>query len=40
MRKTNDERRKLGIAARQRISVRFSMDAKTDEWEALYRTIT
>ena len=33
MRKTNDERRKLGLAARERISAHFSMDAKIDEWE-------
>ena len=37
MRKTNDERRKLGMAARERISARFSMNAKADEWEALYK---
>ncbi len=37
MRKTNDERRKVGLAARERISARFSMDAKADEWELLYR---
>jgi glycosyltransferase involved in cell wall biosynthesis len=39
MRKTNDERRKLGLAARARISACFSMDAKIDEWEALYRDV-
>jgi len=37
MRKTNDERRKLGLAARERIAAQFNMDAKADEWEALYR---
>jgi glycosyltransferase involved in cell wall biosynthesis len=39
MRKTSDERRKLGMAARERISARFSMDAKIDEWEALYKKV-
>ncbi len=39
MRKTNDERRKVGLAARERISARFSMDAKADEWEALYKEV-
>jgi glycosyltransferase involved in cell wall biosynthesis len=39
MRKTNDERRKLGLTARARISDCFSMDAKADEWEALYKKV-
>jgi hypothetical protein len=25
--------------ARKRIAARFSIDAKADEWEALYRTV-
>jgi glycosyltransferase involved in cell wall biosynthesis len=37
MRKTDEERRRLGQAARKRIVAHFSMDAKADEWEALYR---
>ena len=37
MRKTNAERRKLGLAARERIQRQFSIDAKADEWELLYR---
>jgi glycosyltransferase involved in cell wall biosynthesis len=36
MRKTNDERRKLGLAARERIAAQFSIDAKANEWELLY----
>ena len=38
MRKTTDERRTLGLEARERIAAQFSIDAKADEWEALYRT--
>jgi glycosyltransferase involved in cell wall biosynthesis len=38
MRRPDEERRRLGMAARERISVHYSMDAKADEWEALYRT--
>ena len=37
MRRTDEERRRLGLAARERIVAHFSMDAKADEWEALYR---
>ena len=37
MRRTDEERRKLGSAARARIAAHFSMDAKADEWELLYR---
>jgi glycosyltransferase involved in cell wall biosynthesis len=37
MRKTDDERRKLGLAARERVVAHFNMDAKTDEWELLYQ---
>ena len=36
MRRTDEERRKLGSAARERIAAHFSIDAKIDEWEALY----
>jgi glycosyltransferase involved in cell wall biosynthesis len=39
MRITNDERRKLGLAARERISACFSMDAKADKWEELYSEV-
>jgi glycosyltransferase involved in cell wall biosynthesis len=39
MRRTDEERRKLGSAARTRIAAHFSMDAKADEWEALYRKV-
>jgi glycosyltransferase involved in cell wall biosynthesis len=37
MRRTDEERHRLGQAARERIAAHFSMDAKADEWEALYR---
>ncbi|MGO9317254.1 MAG: glycosyltransferase [Terracidiphilus sp.] len=37
MQRTESERRKLGLAARERIAAKFSMDAKADEWELLYR---
>jgi glycosyltransferase involved in cell wall biosynthesis len=39
MRKTDEERRRLGLAARERIVAHFSMDAKADEWEALYKAV-
>jgi glycosyltransferase involved in cell wall biosynthesis len=39
MRTTNEERRRLGMAARERISAHFNMDTKIDEWEALYRDV-
>jgi glycosyltransferase involved in cell wall biosynthesis len=39
MRRTDEERRSLGLAARARIAAHYSMDAKADEWEALYRTV-
>ncbi len=39
MRRTTEARRSLGHAARQRIQRQFSMDAKADEWEALYRAL-
>jgi glycosyltransferase involved in cell wall biosynthesis len=37
MRTAPEDRGSLGRAARERIQCRFSMDAKADEWEALYR---
>jgi glycosyltransferase involved in cell wall biosynthesis len=37
MQRSVKERRRLGQAARERIVAHFSMDAKADEWEALYR---
>jgi glycosyltransferase involved in cell wall biosynthesis len=39
MQRSPEDRRTLGLAARARIQANFSMDAKVDEWEALYRTI-
>jgi glycosyltransferase involved in cell wall biosynthesis len=39
MRRTSGERHALGQAARQRIATCFSIDARADEWEALYRTV-
>jgi glycosyltransferase involved in cell wall biosynthesis len=39
MRKTPEARGYLGQAARERVSAHFSIDAKADEWEALYRTL-
>lgn len=39
MQNTPEDRRTLGLAARARIQSNFSMDAKSDEWEALYLTI-
>ena len=39
MRSTAATRGSLGRAARERITTRFSMDAKAYEWEALYRTV-
>jgi glycosyltransferase involved in cell wall biosynthesis len=37
MRRTDEECRRLGQKARERIVTHFSMDAKADEWETLYR---
>lgn len=37
MHRPQDARSALGRAARERIQTSFSMDAKADEWEALYR---
>ena len=34
------ERRAMGRAARERIVKNFSMDAKGDEWDALYRSVS
>jgi glycosyltransferase involved in cell wall biosynthesis len=39
MQATPEARAALGRAARVRIESRFSIDAKTDEWEALYREV-
>ncbi len=39
MGKTNQERTELGRLGRGRIAQRFSMDAKAEEWEALYRSV-
>ena len=37
MRGTDEERRRSGRAGRARITAVFSMDAKADQWEAIYR---
>jgi glycosyltransferase involved in cell wall biosynthesis len=39
MQTTPEERFLLGRAARERITTRFSMDAKADQWEAFYQTV-
>jgi glycosyltransferase involved in cell wall biosynthesis len=39
MQATTEARSSLGRAARKRIQNQFSMDAKADEWEAMYRTV-
>jgi glycosyltransferase involved in cell wall biosynthesis len=39
MQSSPEDRRALGRAARVRIQGNFSMDAKADEWEALYRAV-
>jgi hypothetical protein len=39
MQRTEVERFALGSAARRRVEERFSMDAKADEWEGLYRSV-
>jgi glycosyltransferase involved in cell wall biosynthesis len=39
MQSSPEDRRALGVAARNRIQSSFSVDAKADEWEALYRAI-
>ncbi len=40
MEKSRDQRAAIGRAARQRIVERFSIDAATDRWEALYTQLT
>jgi glycosyltransferase involved in cell wall biosynthesis len=40
MQRPLEGRQALGFAARKRIQSNFSMDAKADEWETLYRTIS
>jgi glycosyltransferase involved in cell wall biosynthesis len=39
MRRTDEERGSLGRVARERIAARFSIDARADEWEALYQAL-
>ncbi len=39
MRTSSESRGALGRSARERIKTQFSMDAKADEWEALYRVL-
>jgi glycosyltransferase involved in cell wall biosynthesis len=39
MRMTSKARGELGRSARERIQAQFSMDAKADQWEALYKTV-
>jgi glycosyltransferase involved in cell wall biosynthesis len=39
MRRTDEARGALGRLARERIATHFSIDAKADEWEALYRAV-
>ena len=39
MQKPEEDRRALGRTARERIASHFSMEAKADEWETLYRTV-
>jgi glycosyltransferase involved in cell wall biosynthesis len=39
MSRPEEERAAMGRAARERICSKFSIDAKVDEWEALYRSI-
>jgi glycosyltransferase involved in cell wall biosynthesis len=39
MRLPSEDRKALGRAARSRIRSEFSMNAKADEWESLYRTL-
>jgi glycosyltransferase involved in cell wall biosynthesis len=40
MRRPMEELSAMGRAARERIANDFSMDAKADEWEALYRSVS
>ena len=39
MGRIGEDRQALGRAARERITSHFSMDAKADEWETLYRAV-
>ena len=39
MRRTGDERHRLGQAARERIQSHFNIDAKADELESLYKAL-
>jgi glycosyltransferase involved in cell wall biosynthesis len=39
MRSTAEDRQKLGRAARDRIATEFSIDARADQWESLYRSV-
>ena len=39
MNRSADERGAMGHAARARICSKFNLDAKVDEWEALYRSL-
>jgi glycosyltransferase involved in cell wall biosynthesis len=39
MRRTQEEREAMGRAARERICAKFGMDAKADEWEAMYHSV-
>jgi glycosyltransferase involved in cell wall biosynthesis len=39
MKRTEEDRCTLGRMARKRIVARFSIDAKAEEWEALYRAV-
>ncbi len=39
MRRTDEERHRMGRSARERIAAHFSMDVKADEWELLYREV-
>lgn len=39
MSRSSEERAAMGRAARERICSRFNIDAKADEWEALYRSV-
>ncbi len=40
MRRSAEERERLGRAARARIAEQFSMDVRADEWESLYKSLT
>ena len=39
MRKSEEDRRGLGAAARARIEANFTMDARVDDWERLYHVV-